>query len=129
MNKWISFIIIFILAYVACKQEKFTQGKIIYDTSCANCHMDDGNGLGALYPALSKSEYLTTLKSKLPCLIKHGSQSNKLSTVYMPAHPNIEEASMTNLINYLSHTWGDQETVLLRDITDQLEVCESALQK
>ncbi len=116
-------IILFLIVICGCEKEKYPQGKIIYETLCLNCHMQDGTGLGALYPALNSSLYLSDRKAELPCLIKYGSKSEHLSTIYMPAHPQIEEASMTNLVNYLTSTWGDKIPVKLKTVMDQMETC------
>ena len=123
MNKALILTLMMMIAALGCDREKYQQGKVIYDTLCLNCHMSDGTGLGDLYPNLSKSEYLTIRKSELPCIIKHGIRSDKLSTVYMPAHPKIEEASMTNLINYITYKWGDQHPVKIKDVMTQLDIC------
>lgn len=116
-------IILGCVTWISCQQEPYVQGKRIYETYCLNCHMEDGSGLGELYPALRESAYLTSQIQQLPCLIYNGAQSQKMATVEMPAHHQIEPAAMTNLINYLSHQWGDQRIVTLQSINAQLEKC------
>lgn len=108
---------------MACGQETYTRGKRIYDAYCLQCHMANGNGLGALYPALKGSDYLADRMNELPCLIRNGQQSNELATVYMPAHKSLKPVDVTNLINYMSATWGNQEVVKITDINDQINTC------
>jgi len=108
---------------LACTQEPYVQGKRIYDTYCLNCHMEDGSGLGELYPSLNNSLYLSSQKDQLACLIQNGIRSDQLSTVYMPAHYQIEPAAMTNLINYLSYRWGKESVITLAEVNNQLIKC------
>ena len=107
----------------ACATQPYAQGKRIYDAYCLQCHMADGNGLGELYPSLIGSSYLLSDIDKLACLIRNGQQSEALATVYMPAHKSLTPADVTNLINYISSTWGDREIVKIADITEQMNNC------
>ena len=106
-----------------CAPETFTQGKRVYEAYCLQCHMADGQGLGELYPSLQSSTYLRDLKTELPCLIRNGRQSETLSTVYMPAHKSLKEAELSNLINYLVTTWGDDKVVQIKEVANQLNNC------
>lgn len=123
MSKLIVLIVISIAVCFSCQQEKYTQGKRIYKALCSNCHMDDGNGLGQMYPSLQKSVYLHDKMNDLTCLIRTGRQSSHLSTVVMPGFTNLREAEMSNLINYLSHEWGDQSILPITSIREQIESC------
>lgn len=123
MNKTIIVFTIIISICLSCQQEKYTQGKRIYKALCSNCHMDDGNGLGQMYPSLQKSVYLQGKLEELTCLIRTGRQSSHLSTVVMPAFNNLREAEISNLINYLSHEWGDQSILPITSIREQIETC------
>ena len=107
----------------ACSEEPYTQGKQIYEAYCLNCHMEDGRGLGALYPNLENSAYLNGKQDHLACLIYNGVQSSKLATVAMPAHYDIKPAGMTNLINFISYRWGNKSVLTLQEINDQLDQC------
>ena len=74
----------------------------LYRTYCAACHGPDGEGLRALYPALTDSEYTDQKLTKLPCLIVNGAGK----TVVMPAFPQLQIAEITNLIIYLNSRWA-----------------------
>ncbi len=123
MNKVKVLVVLLAFIVIACAHEPYVQGKQIYESYCLNCHMEDGSGLGAIYPKLKNSAYLNGMQDKLACLIYNGTQSSKLSTVAMPAHYNIEPAAMTNLINYLSYRWGNESVITLREINKQLDQC------
>ncbi len=85
--------------------------------------MDDGNGLGQMYPPLQSSVYLYDKINELTCLIRNGKQSSHLSTVVMPAHKALREAELSNLINYLSYQWGDQRALSITNIREQIKTC------
>lgn len=130
MNKLIVALTLGSIFLLSCVPQKYSQGKQIYETYCLNCHMADGAGMGKLYPNLSKSAYLKknssgpNLLEQLPCLIYSGSQSPILQTVAMPANPQIEPAAMTNLINYISNEWGDQQIITLAVVNKELAKCQ-----
>lgn len=123
MSKVLVVIILVISVCLSCQQEKYTQGKRIYKALCSNCHMDDGNGLGQIYPSLHKSIYLGDKIEDLTCLIRTGKQSSHLSTVVMPGFSKLREAELSNLINYLSHEWGNQEILPITSIREQIDSC------
>ena len=123
MSKIILFLTAILCVCFACQQEKYTQGKRIYKALCSNCHMDDGKGLGQIYPSIQKSVYLHGKMDELTCLIRTGKQSSHLSTVVMPAFDHLREAEMSNLINYLSHEWGDKTNLPITSIREQIKTC------
>jgi len=85
--------------------------------------MDDGEGLGVIYPALGTSAYIHTEKASLPCLVRHGKRSTQLETVYMPAHTQLSDLDMINLINYMSYRWGAQDALSPQEIKEALSEC------
>jgi mono/diheme cytochrome c family protein len=120
---YVLFILFFIIVTSACNQEKFAQGKRIYEVNCANCHMENGKGLGEMYPDITVSTLLREDKNALPCLIRLGKVGNVMSNVAMPANKELTEVSMNNLINYLLHTWGDGSVSNVNDLKESLQNC------
>jgi len=112
-----------IIALNSCEEDKYPQGHRVYKTYCENCHMQQGQGLGTLYPSLQNSSYLTSEVASLPCLIRHGKKSTVLSTVYMPEHKMLTDTDMHNLINYLTHKWGSADASSPNTIADALATC------
>lgn len=119
----LSFLIIYFILNSSCEQEKFVQGKRIYQINCANCHMENGKGLGKMYPDITESAYLKADKKSLACLIRLGKSGNVLSNVVMPANKELTEAGMNNLINYLLHTWGDGSVSNVNELKESLQNC------
>jgi len=107
----------------SCEHDKYPHGKQIYEHYCSNCHMNDGKGLGELYPSIDESAYLRSELASLPCLIRHGKKSAVLHTVYMPAHKELTELEMNNLVNYLSDRWGEGAPLSLDEVTSTLLSC------
>ncbi len=112
-----------VITFVTCRQERYVQGKRIYDTFCLNCHMEDGNGLGTMYPNITESPLLRD-HNALICLILQGTQSKVLHTVTMPQHSQLTPAGMSNLINYMSDRWGDKHIITLVETKLQMKKCQ-----
>jgi len=123
MNRTLVLLGICILGLIACTSEKYAQGKRIYEAYCINCHMQDGSGLGDLYPKLQDSPYLTDNKDDLICLIRNGKVSTQMANIEMPAHKMLREAELSNLVNYICHTWGDQQLVPITKIKTLMSNC------
>ncbi len=96
----------------ACRNTPFTQGKILYENFCANCHMDDGTGLPGIIPPLKQSDFLAEHQSELPCLIRNGIEeplvvNGRTYRTPMEGIPQLTEFEITNVINYINTAWGN----------------------
>lgn len=106
------------------------QGERLYAVHCANCHMNEGQGLAKLYPPLAKADYLALADGQLACLIRHGLKGRiEVNGVEydmaMPGVPQLSAVEITNIINFLHHSWGnDLTTITLEDVTKQLKACK-----
>ena len=88
-------------------------GERLYKTNCANCHMDNGVGLGALMPPLAGSDYLAKNRERIVCIIQNGLQdtivvNGQTYAEQMPGNPQLSEIQITNIANYLFQSWGNQ---------------------
>ena len=113
-----------------CKEEDtFKQGKYLYQNNCAACHMDDGTGLGALIPPLAQSDYLRKHNKQIACLIKYGIADTLIVkgiqyTEKMEGIKKMTPESMTNIINYINHAWGNNiAPITLKEVKDALNHC------
>ncbi|MEN0050399.1 MAG: cytochrome c, partial [Bacteroidota bacterium] len=67
------FILIFPLAFfITCQENPYQQGYYLYQNYCANCHMDDGSGLGKNIPTIVGADYIAKNRIQLPCIIHQG---------------------------------------------------------
>lgn len=94
-------------------QQYYRLGKTLYMTHCSNCHQPDGKGLGQLYPPLAKSDYLMKDPVKTVCIIKNGLEgeiivNGKTYNQPMPAHDNLTNIEIAEIITYISNSWGNQ---------------------
>jgi hypothetical protein len=92
--------------------------------------MDDGSGLGSLYPPVAASDYLKSNAEKIPCIIKNGLageisvNGKKYNGQNMIGFPNLNEVEITNLINFLNTNFGNKiPTKSLAEVKKSLENC------
>lgn len=119
-----------ILIANACKTDKYTQGKILYDKYCMNCHNENGENLAELIPPLANSDYLTKERDKLACLIYYGYKGKMTvnGTEYnqqMPPNTNFNDIDVANVINYINNNFGNDNGYMpLKEVQDALNSCE-----
>ncbi len=119
-----------IATYFSCQTQPYPQGKILYENFCANCHMEDGQGLGELIPPLAGADYLQKYKNTIPCIIRYGIEDTIIvnDVTYSQPMAGIEalnDVEITNVINYINTAWGNEyEAVKLIDIQNALKNCE-----
>ncbi|MBL7810185.1 MAG: cytochrome c [Saprospiraceae bacterium] len=120
----------FLLLQVACQQQTYQIGQRLYQTHCANCHMDNGTGLGALIPPLAGSDYLQTHRDQLPCIIQHGLMdtivvNGQLYAEKMQGVKGLSEIQITNISNYVIQTWGNKsKPFTLEEVGNTLKNCK-----
>ena len=123
-------IFLLLLSSAACQQVPYREGGRLYKANCANCHMDDGVGLGALIPPIAGADYLQTHRERLPCILKYGMKDSVLvnGQMYaeqMPGVPTLSVIQITNILNFINHNWGNDNPVYRLDEVERLlEGCE-----
>ncbi len=101
------------------------EGAALYRIHCANCHLDSGQGLGALIPPLAGSDYLAAHRERLPCIVRHGLKDTIVvnGTQYAEAMAGIETLSdiqIANILNYIHTSWGNDLPLYRLDEVQQL---------
>lgn len=126
----ISNMLFFLLIY-ACKQETYQEGATLYKKNCANCHQENGQGLGELIPPLAKADYLQLYRPKLACVLKKGLTTpiivngKTYSEQQMPPMPQLTAVDMLNILNYIGSSWGNQHPIFTIDeVKKSLETCK-----
>ena len=80
----------------------------MYTAHCANCHGDQGQGLGALIPPLANADYMVKNRSQLACILVNGLNDTivvngkEYSGQPMPANAELSEIHIANILNYTS---------------------------
>ncbi len=100
------------------------EGRVLYQTNCANCHQENGSGLKDLYPAISQAALWKNLKSnELTCLIKWGRKGTK---GYMPGNAKLQALDIAEIQTFLRDQWGPNKTMYRLDSARfDLKACEA----
>lgn len=124
------FVLTTLLFLAACQEPPYREGGRLYKANCANCHMDDGVGLGALIPPIAGADYLNTHRERLPCILKYGLKDSIQvnGQVYgeeMPGVVNLSAIQITNILNFINHNWGnDNPPYRLDEVERLLQTCK-----
>lgn len=127
--------IVCLLLFFSCSpQDKkfrqyYTQGQMLYEKHCSNCHQQDGQGLRRLYPPLAKSDFLKNNFNPFICTMKYGTSGsivvngvefNKL----MPGVPSLTELELAELATYITNSWGEQGGIVtIEQVSQALSGC------
>lgn len=120
---------VFIL-FVSCEQQPYQMGERLYKVHCANCHMDNGEGLAALIPPLAGSDYLLNHRDQLACIIRNGLKdtivvNGRVFAGEMLANNQLSEIQITNVLNYICQSWGnDGAPFQFEEVKTSLEGCK-----
>lgn len=95
-------------------QRYFIQGRNIYQTQCKNCHAENGEGLGALFPPLKEADYLKKNKNRLACIIKYGLKglivvNKKMYNGGMPAQTQLAPIEIAEVITFVTNSFGNKQ--------------------
>lgn len=120
------------LLVASCFTDRRNEGAQLYREQCANCHGAAGEGLRRLIPPLAKADFLVRYRTSLPCLLRKGRQGplvvNGISyNQLMPANEELTDSQITNLLNYVQQSWGNQqEPFTIREVSELLEPCHGS---
>ena len=91
-------------------------GKSTYQSKCAQCHGDNGEGIKTLTPPLIKSDFAMAHFDSVPCWLKFGmNHPIKVNGVDydQPMYPNeIDEIQTSNVINYINKEFFNLDTAV-----------------
>ena len=106
---------------VACGSQRFSDGESLYNRHCAQCHMENGSGLGEAIPALT-AERLGLIWDQIACQIRYGKQGEMMA---MPANSELNDVEINNILNYLSSQFSDgSKSFAFPETVDRLESCK-----
>lgn len=114
----------------SCERSPYQDGARIYKSYCANCHMDSGEGLGALIPPLDSADYLVKNHDQLPCIVRYGLRdtiivNGKIYAEEMPPGDKLSDIDITNVLNYVNTHLGNQNPIFtLEEVRARLEKCK-----
>lgn len=92
-------------------------GKRLYENHCANCHQNDGSGLGKLIPPLKNADYFKESIHRTVWIIRYGQEGpiQVNGTVFnqkMPENPSLKPLDIAQIVTYLYNIWEMEEGVI-----------------
>lgn len=93
--------------------ESIKRGKEVYETSCLNCHMENGEGLPDVNPPLAKADYLKKPADVLIGALLNGQSeeitvNGKKYNAIMPAMEYMDDEQIADVLNYVRNSWGNK---------------------
>jgi len=120
--------------YSDAKMQKFAkymiQGKQLYTTHCSNCHQENGDGLGKLFPPLAKADYMLADIPRSICGIKNGIEgeimvNGKNYNQAMPALNRLTNLEIAEISTYVYNSWGNEKGMIeLETVKKSLSNCQ-----
>ncbi len=104
-------------------------GEVIYQRECAHCHMEEGQGIGRLYPPLAQSDYLNEHWDSVICIIKNGLNGSIMVNQLEYNKPmdgirKLTAIDLNNLLNYLATAWANElPHYTLKQVKTSLHKC------
>lgn len=111
--------------FTACQSaQQYGDGQQLYTRHCANCHSDDGTGLEGLIPPLKAADMLQQGGAEVACWIRKGLNgkifvNGREYEGEMPANKDLTEIEITNILNYINNSWGNQREFIAVDAVEK----------
>jgi cytochrome c551 len=93
------------------------EGQQLYIRHCANCHQEDGSGLGRLIPPLAQADYMLDDLERTVRVIRHGLSGEIVvnGVQYnqpMPPNPKLTPIEIAQITTYIYNVFGEEETFI-----------------
>ncbi len=129
------FVLIIIGMFTSCQSDEqieferyYSAGSLVYQTKCQNCHGTHGEGLQALIPPLTDSNYLKINRKNLACFVKYGLRGkvnikNKIFEEKMPP-TGLSPIEIANVLTYVTNSFGNKSgTITNQQVENDLAGC------
>lgn len=107
-----------------------SQGKVLYNQYCANCHQEDGLGYKKLYPPLKGADYMKEDLARTVCIIKNGQQgpievNGQSYNLAMPNNLGLSELEIAEITTFIYNRFADTVMIINpKEVKQILEDCE-----
>ncbi|MDG2386497.1 MAG: cytochrome c [Flavobacteriaceae bacterium] len=96
------------------KKESIEAGQEIYQDFCVQCHLNSGEGVSGVFPALKASDYLMNNVEKSVAGIKYGLRG-KITVndeIYdgIMVSQGLDNEEIADVMNYILNEWGNSYT-------------------
>lgn len=96
-------------------EESISDGKLIYEDFCIQCHLFNGEGIEKIYPPLNNSDYLLKDLDKSIYSIKYGLTGeiivNGIKYNGVMASQGLEDDEIADVMNYITNSWDNNLNV------------------
>ncbi len=96
-------------------EESISDGKLIYEDFCIQCHLFNGEGIEKIYPPLNNSDYLLKNLDKSIYSIKYGLTGeiivNGIKYNGVMASQGLEDDEIADVMNYITNSWDNNLSV------------------
>ena len=96
-------------------EESISDGKLIYEDFCIQCHLNNGEGIEKIYPPLNNSDYLLKNLDKSIYSIKYGLSGeiivNGIKYNGVMASQGLEDNEIADVMNYITNSWDNSLNV------------------
>lgn len=87
------------------------RGKEVYIAQCMSCHLEQGEGIEAVYPPLAKSDYLMADKRRSIDNVLHG-VTGEIVVNGKPYNMDmvgfdLADQDVSDVLNYIRNSWGN----------------------
>tara|TARA_B100001559_G_scaffold293534_1_gene274613 strand:+ start:202 stop:603 length:402 start_codon:yes stop_codon:yes gene_type:complete len=92
-------------------EQSISDGKIIYEDFCIQCHLSNGEGLEKVYPPLNNSDYLLKNIDKSIYSIKYGLKGeiivNGIKYNGVMINQGLDDEEIADVMNYITNSWDN----------------------
>ena len=93
--------------------QSIKRGQEVFNATCKNCHMENGQGQAGVYPPLAKSDFLAKDAKRAIGIVMNGlngeiTVNGKVYNLDMPAQTQLTDQQVTDVLNYVRNTWGNK---------------------
>ena len=92
-------------------EESISDGKLIYEDFCVQCHLNNGEGIEKIYPPLNNSDYLLENIDKSIYSIKYGLKGeitvNGIKYDGVMISQGLEDTEIADVMNYITNSWDN----------------------
>jgi mono/diheme cytochrome c family protein len=95
------------------------RGKEVYIAKCLTCHLQNGEGVEALYPPFAKADYLMADRKRSIQQTLYGVKgemivNGKIYNTEMKAI-NLTNEQASDVLNYIRNSWGNEGSAITPD--------------
>tara|TARA_B100000902_G_scaffold395006_1_gene452583 strand:+ start:1512 stop:1913 length:402 start_codon:yes stop_codon:yes gene_type:complete len=92
-------------------EQSISDGKMIYEDFCIQCHLSNGEGLEKVYPPLNNSDYLLKNIDKSIYSIKYGLKGeiivNGIKYNGVMINQGLDDEEIADVMNYITNSWDN----------------------